>query len=101
MAEQLRGQFEKFMDWRQYTPIMLLCFLLHNSSALPPVHELLKWHSYKKYWKTVLALKLFRERLPTFIDYMDWWHTFILKKKWVKWREEEWSKQTCDEVEKM
>jgi hypothetical protein len=39
MAEQLRGPFEKFVDWRQRATVMLLCLPL-------PVHELSKWTSY-------------------------------------------------------
>jgi hypothetical protein len=39
MAKQLRGPFEKFVDWRQCTAVM------HNST-LPSVHELSKRPSY-------------------------------------------------------
>jgi len=42
VAEQLRGPFEKFVDWWQCAAVMLLCLPLHNSGALPPVHELFK-----------------------------------------------------------
>jgi hypothetical protein len=42
MVEQLRGPFEKFVDWWQCTTIMLLCLLLHNSGVYttPEVHWL-------------------------------------------------------------
>jgi len=30
--EIIRGPFEKFVDWRHCTPVMLLCFLLHSTS---------------------------------------------------------------------
>jgi len=46
MAEQLRGPFEKFVDWRQCSALMLSCLLLRNSGALPTVHEFSKWPSY-------------------------------------------------------
>jgi hypothetical protein len=42
MEEQLRVPLEKFMDWQQCAAVMLLCLRLHNSGALPPVHELFK-----------------------------------------------------------
>jgi hypothetical protein len=42
MVEQLQGPFEKFIDWWQFATVMLLCPPLHNSSMLPPVHELFK-----------------------------------------------------------
>jgi hypothetical protein len=40
MAEQLRVLFEKFVDRRHCAAVRLLCHPLHNSGALPPVHEL-------------------------------------------------------------
>jgi hypothetical protein len=46
MAKQLRGPFAKFVDWLQCTDVMLLSHPLHNSGAMPPVHELLKRLSY-------------------------------------------------------
>jgi hypothetical protein len=42
MTEQQWGPYEKFVDWRQCATFMLLCLPLHNSGALPPVHELFK-----------------------------------------------------------
>jgi hypothetical protein len=30
MAEELRGPFEKFVDWQQCTAVMLLCRERHN-----------------------------------------------------------------------
>jgi hypothetical protein len=42
MAEQLWGPFEKFVDWVQCPTAILLCLPLHNSCALPAVHELFK-----------------------------------------------------------
>jgi len=46
MAEQLRGLFEKFVDWQQCAAVMLSCFFLHNSGALPPVQKLFRHPSY-------------------------------------------------------
>jgi hypothetical protein len=46
MAEQLRGSFEKLVDWRQCAAVTLLFFPLDNSSALPPVHGNFKRPSY-------------------------------------------------------
>jgi hypothetical protein len=46
MAEQLRGPFEKFLDWRQCAAVMLFYLPLHNSGALLPVHELFNRPSY-------------------------------------------------------
>jgi hypothetical protein len=39
----LRGPFEKFVNWRQCAAVMLLYLSGHNSGALPPVHELFIW----------------------------------------------------------
>jgi hypothetical protein len=41
-----REPFEKFVDWRQCTAVVLLWPPLHNSGALPLVHELFKRPSY-------------------------------------------------------
>jgi hypothetical protein len=41
-----RGPFEKFVDWRQCAMLLLLCLHLHNSGALPPVHEIFKLSPY-------------------------------------------------------
>jgi len=42
----LRGLFEKFVDWWQCAAVMLLCLPLHNSGALPPVDEIFKRPTY-------------------------------------------------------
>jgi hypothetical protein len=42
MVEQLWGPFEKFVDWWQCAVVMLLRLPVHNSGAMPPVHELFK-----------------------------------------------------------
>jgi len=55
MAEQLRGPFEKFVDWRQCATVMLLCLPLHNSDALPPVHKLLEQPSYIRIYPQVFG----------------------------------------------
>jgi hypothetical protein len=39
-ADDVRGPFEKFVNWRQCAVVLLLCLPLHNSGALPLVHEL-------------------------------------------------------------
>jgi hypothetical protein len=39
---EVRGPFEKFVDWQQCAAVMLLCLPLYNNGKLPPVHELFK-----------------------------------------------------------
>jgi hypothetical protein len=66
MAEQLRGPFEMFVDWRYCSAVMLLCLRLHNSGVLPPFHKLFKRPSYirKKYEKlTSISRKKVDDRL--------------------------------------
>jgi len=46
MVKWLPGPFKKFVEWWQCTAVILLCLPLHNSSTLPPVHELFKRPSY-------------------------------------------------------
>jgi hypothetical protein len=57
IAEQLRGPFEKFVDWRQCATVMLLCIERDNSGALPPVHELFKRPSYFREFYITLYTK--------------------------------------------
>jgi hypothetical protein len=42
MTKQLRGPFEKFVDWRQCAAVILLPITQKTRGALPPVHELFK-----------------------------------------------------------
>jgi hypothetical protein len=42
---EIRGLFEKFVDWWQCAAVKLLCLPLHNNGAMPPVHELSEWPS--------------------------------------------------------
>jgi hypothetical protein len=55
MAEQLRGPFEKFVDWWHRAAVMQRRY---NSGALPPVHEIFKWLSYFGEFKHIEKIQL-------------------------------------------
>jgi hypothetical protein len=49
MAEHLQGPFEKVVEWQRCDTVMLLWLPLHNSGAMPQVHELFKRPSCYKH----------------------------------------------------
>jgi len=56
MVQQQEGSFENFMDLQQCTTVMQRKAYEHNSSTLPPVHELFKRPLYNNVVSTAKTI---------------------------------------------